>query len=163
MPCLCWILPNSSFLSFLVSDERERDSCFLPGCPPSVTLISPFNYSHYQPPNASLSPLGISQKWKGNAGADGRQGAHQRGCGETRGCGNTRTLPVHQQHCQPASPAYWAADVVINGLFLSQTGPGTSSNSMTHRHGKEAKEALKGFGLMYDNMSGQVIFIYKVF
>ncbi len=65
----------------------ERDSCFFPRCPPSVTLISPFNYSHYLPPNASLSPReslpGKGEKWKGNAGADGRQGAHQWGYGET--------------------------------------------------------------------------------
>lgn len=72
----------------------ERDSCFLPGCPPSVTLISPFNYSLYQPPNASLSPLGVSEKWNGKAGADGRQGAHQWGYRVAGGCGNVRSLPV---------------------------------------------------------------------
>lgn len=91
---LLFLLPPLSF---------ERDSCFLPGCPISITLISPFNYSCHQPPNTSLSPLGVSEKWKGNAGSDGRQGAHQWGYGETGGCSNMRPLPVHQWHCQLAS------------------------------------------------------------
>lgn len=59
-------------LLFILGPLRlDRESCFLPGCPPSITLISPFNYSLYQPPSVSLSPLGIAGKWNGTAGADG--------------------------------------------------------------------------------------------
>lgn len=51
----------------------EGHSCCLPERPPSVTLISPFNDSRYQPPNASLSPLGVSA-WKRKINEKGMQG-----------------------------------------------------------------------------------------
>lgn len=62
---LMWYLHCIFYLSLLILPllRLEGESCCLPGCPPSVTLISPSNYSRYQPPNASLSPLGISA-WK---------------------------------------------------------------------------------------------------
>lgn len=71
VPLLSWrpIWCDICSLDVFSSLCHQRVLCFLPGCPPSVTLISPFNYWCYQPPNASLSPLGIS----GNRSEMGRE------------------------------------------------------------------------------------------
>lgn len=60
---MLYICHSLFFLSPLCLD---RESCFLPGCPLSITLISPFNYCLYEPPSVSLSPLGIwEMEWNG--------------------------------------------------------------------------------------------------
>lgn len=79
------------------------------------------NQSFQLPPNASLSPW-ESTECNEKALADGRQEAHQRGYRVARGYDNVRSLPVQ-----------------IQSSTLQQ-------EKQSQR--KEAKEELKGFGLM---------------
>ena len=137
---ICTVFPTSP--RFLPPLCLEGDSCFLPDCPPSVTLISPFNYSRYQPPNASLSLLGTSA-WKRREMEGECRGWWQARGLSVRLCGGrglkARPLPVHQWHCQLRS---WCCD---EWLFLSQSIQHCPHSTQP---GREAKELLQGSGLM---------------